>query len=184
MSANKEINLIPSKSGKNYNKPLVFTAVLAGVITMAAFFLFAYILPQIKISRLEAENIRITEEINSIGDVDEAYKKYEKKKSELQQMKEALSVIENEKVDVLGFLENLSRYIPENVYVSSVSLSGGNSFSISFIANNPIDIMKLVIKLRQTNIFENVELFSVPITKGESVVSFSLKIKGKNPPSQ
>ena len=180
----KEINLIPLKNGTGYNRALIFTSVFAGIMVMTALILFAYILLQMKINRLKAENARITAEINSIGDVDEAYKNYEKKQSELQQMKGTLSAIQNEKVDVLAFLKNLSRYIPENVYVSSLSLSDGNSFNVSFIVTNPIDIIKLVIKLRQMDVFENVEISSVPITNGENAVSFSLKIKGKTPPSQ
>lgn len=180
MRAEKEINLIPAKHKTGNTGMILFTSISAGLIILAVILLFAYILPEVRINKLKEENAKKEAEINSIGDLDEALKRYEKKQSELNQMKDALEAIKKDKFEVLKFLKKLSSYIPENVFVSSLSFSNGDSLSISFVVSDPVDTARLIVKLREMDMFESVDVSSVPIVKGENTISFSLKIKDED----
>lgn len=180
----KEINLISSRKKIKYGNSPVLLAAFAGVILMVLIVLLTYLLPEIRLSRLKAENNQLVQKIGSIGDLDEEVKKYESKQAQLQKINEAYETIKKEKVSVLEFLSKLSANIPENVFISSLSLTNGDTLSVSFITTNPVDTAKLIVKLRQMDLFENIDVDSVPITEGENSINFTLKIKGKNPPVQ
>ena len=177
MGIDKDINLMPLRHKSDNNSMMLFTAISVAVLVTAVIFLFAYILPQMKIDRLKQENSKIAASISSIGDLDAAVNSYTKKQEKLKKIKDSYDAINKEKIEVLGFLENLKKYIPENVFLSSFLYNNNGAVNLNFITYGPVDVAKLIVKLRQMNMFESVDLSSIPLAEDENIISLSLKIK-------
>lgn len=179
MSVEKDINLIPQKN-VNKNRVHIKLSVAAGLIGLIVVFTLAYVMPKMETNRLYLENNRVIEELKSRETAGNEVDSIDAKKAKLEKMKESYKAITLEKVMVLEFLKKLSGYIPENVSISNLSMANGESLSVTFATINPIDTVKLIVKLKEMDIFESVELASIPIGEAPYSLSFNLRIKGKS----
>lgn len=172
----KELNLLIDEKSKNNRSLTLF--ILLGVLIFCSLIVFLYVIPQINIKALKTKDYKLTEEINRIGDINDIVKEYNQKMDSLKNKQDSLAAINVEKIDLMGLLEKIKLLIPDKVYITQLSVASGSSINVSFETTEPIQIVQLYVKLRESGMFENVELNSVPLETGTpQSINFSLQPK-------
>lgn len=180
MRFEKEINLIPKNKSYDFRKLLPFAVVSGGIAAIAGIFLVIGLIQQSKIASLNTELLEVQEEIASYNYFNENVARIEEKRAELQSKKETIGIVEAEKVKILDFLNKLKEHIPSNVRISSLSASNGVDVIIAFETHNTYDIARLIVRLREMNVFESVGTNTLPINDKENTVTFNLRLIGKS----
>jgi len=176
----KEINLIPRSIGMDFRSLLPFVAIPAGVVVLAGIFLIIGIIQQKMIDGIHTELARVKEDIASFDYLNENVKRIEEKRTEFQNRKNTIRIVEGEKIKVLDFLNKLKSYVPTNVRIVSLTITNGEDVCISFETNNTYDIARLIVRLREMDAFEKVKAGTLPINDKENTITFNLKLKKKS----
>lgn len=174
----KEINLIPAAAGRKPKKEWTFFAILSVVFLLLFELLYMWAIPQLRIYILQKENKELQYRLDAQGSAAERLKLLKDKQAELNAKKQTLTVIEGDKQTILSFLEMLMPNIPDDVFISSITASRGGSYHIIFITHNPLEVVRLLVKLRQMDVFEKVDLDTAPLsTNEETSIEFGLVLK-------
>ena len=173
----KEINFIPDFVIKeNQNKArLIMVAVGTVVFTLMAF--AVYFIPEVRLSILSIQNENMNTEMKFLEDVKEIKNKLENLEARVDKKKKALEDISRNEVDVVLLMEKLTAAAPQNVSLTFFSVSGPENINVQYIINNPVEASNLVDNLRKLDIFERVEMPSIPIVDRRTDVKFNLKLK-------
>lgn len=177
MGLEKEINLIPGSKGIEFKSLQPLVKIIAGFVLLAVIFVITGAMQQRKINDIYDESARVKEEIASFNYLNENVKIIEEKRSELQKRQDTISIVEKEKVKVLGFLNKLKSYVPANVRIVSLSITNGENVAISFETASTYDVARLMVKLEEMDAFEKVETGSLPIDDKINTITFNLKLK-------
>lgn len=177
MGSEKEINLIPRNKGIEFKSLQPFTTIIAGFVLLAIIFVIIGAVQKKKINDVYAESATVKEAIASFNYLNENVKTIEEKRSELQKRNDTISIVEKEKIKVLGFLNKLKSYVPTNVRIVSLSITNGENVAISFETGSTYDVARLMVKLEEMDAFEKVEVRALPIDDKVNTITFNLKLK-------
>jgi len=178
MKHTKEINLIPIDRVKKIRK-LIFAGTLSVILLVSLLSIFGYIIPQLEVLKLQEENKQLEGELKLVQSKSLYLEEIKKKEKKLEGLKVSFSAVQKEKYSVLSFLERLKPHIPQGGFVSSLSMNSGGTLNVTFEAPDPVYVPRLLVKLRQSGLFESVELSTFPINKGPHNIGFSLMISEK-----
>ena len=177
INLHKEINFIPEFmiSERNKVKRMITVAVVTTILTLVGFSI--YFFPDIKINALKIERDYLDADIRGLEDVREIKNQLEKTENKLNAKKKILYEISKDEVDVISLMDKLTNAAPENVVMTYVSVNGKNDINVSYSINNPIEATNLANNLRNTNLFQTVEMPSIPIVDQKRDINFALKLK-------
>lgn len=162
---------------------IAFTLIFASLV-LAGAFLLAYIFPKVLINKLEQENKEIKNKIALFGDSAALTERLEQKENEFAAKNELITTIQKEKIKVSEVVKKITSFLPEDVYITSLTISEGKTVNIKFLIKDPIDAAKLIVKLKESKLFDNVDAASLPLTKGNTTLSFDLALKKEDPGTQ
>lgn len=173
----KEINFIPVfviEERKRIAR-MIRVAIITAVITLAGFAI--YFLPDIQISILKDTLRNYDTELNYLDDIKKIERKLKEVETKLTNKKKILEEINKEEVDIIFLIDKLSSARPPNVILTYLSIDKNKEVNVSYIVNNPVEATQLVNNLINLNIFEKVELPSIPLMDKKTDISFKLKLK-------
>ncbi|GAB6171439.1 hypothetical protein JCM15765_09170 [Paradesulfitobacterium aromaticivorans] len=79
-------------------------------------------------------------------------------------------------------LAKLSQLLPTGAKVSSFSLQGDNTVNLSVTVPTPVDVARLWSSLRDSGLFQDVDIKSVSLEDKEQQLALTLKLKTDNKP--
>ena len=174
----KDINLIiisDLKPNKLKKKIIISFICILGISIGSFYFLNFKYTSQINKVENEKNLFQITylEEMNfELNKNNEIMKK-------IKQKQDALSFIDSQKIDVIGFFEVLKKYLPNNITIEDVTIDSNGSINLSFKTTSFLDLMTLFVKLDESKLFEEVNLNEFPNNPENSIITFALKLKTK-----
>ncbi len=173
----KEINFIPDfmEKEKEQKKRMVKVAILTTIFTLMCF--AVYFIPDLQTEFMEAELTSLESREKLMADVKQIKDDLEDTEKKLNQKKSIIEEVSKGEVDIVFVLDKLTSAAPQNVKLSYFSTSDSGEISASYIINNPVEGTKLVANLRKFDIFERVDMPSMPMVDRKTDISFRLKLK-------
>lgn len=173
----KGINLIPDFMLKERHsaKRLFIVGLLTVVITLASY--AVYIIPEMKIFTLGIQIENVNNELKAFKDLQVLDDKFKETKNKLDQKKEILKSITENEIDIMPLINKVLSAAPQNVFLSYLNVGENKEISVSYIINNPVEANLLANNLRKLNMFEKVDMPSIPIVDRKMDISFKLKLK-------
>lgn len=162
---------------------VAFSLSFAALVLIGALIL-AYIIPMGVINNLKHENKGLKTKIALLGDIAALTEDLGKKENDYKVKSDLFKAIQEEKVKVSEVVKKIIAYLPQDVYITSLTINDGKAVNVSFVVKDPIDAAKLIIKLNESGLFENVDAASLPLTKGNTTLTFALILKGKSTQSR
>jgi Tfp pilus assembly protein PilN len=99
------------------------------------------------------------------------------KQKEYDQKKQALETLAKSDFKVLPFLEKISEATPAGAYIAKLSVTADEGANITFVTRDPVETAALVVGLRRLDIFERVDIETVPFMDGSRPVQLNLRFK-------
>ncbi|KNY25809.1 PilN domain-containing protein [Pseudobacteroides cellulosolvens] len=177
MKAQKDINLIWQESRSLYRKKILAFSLIFALIVLIGALILAYFIPMGLINNLKLENKELKTKIALLGDIAALTGNLEQKENDYKVRSDLIKVIQEEKVKISEVVKKIIAYLPQDVYITSMTISDGKAVNVSFVVKDPIDAAKLIIKLNESGLFENVDAASLPLTKGNTILTFSLVLR-------
>lgn len=177
INLHKEINFIPDFMiyEKNKVKRMISVGIITTVIALTGFSI--YFFPDMKKITLDVQLKNLDVDIKSLEDVREIKNQLEKTENKLNVKKKILDEVSKNEVDVMSLMDKLAAATPENVELTYLSVSGKDGINVSYSINNPIEATNLANNLRNMNLFQTVEMPSIPIVDQKRDINFALKLK-------
>lgn len=173
----KDINFLPlriklARKKKKQRLILVIASfVLAVIIILAVWVPF-------KLERDYLTKARaLDEKLDALNQAAPVYNQMIAKQKEYEQKKQALETLEKSGFKVLPFLEKISEVTPAGVYISQLSITADEGANITFITQDPVKTAALVVGLRRLDIFESVDIGTVPFIDNSKSVQLDLRFK-------
>lgn len=180
MKHKKEINLIPVNSKIKHRKIKPGMVVIAGAVILASIYISIGLRQQNKINELHTESERIKLEIYTLGFQDKNIKMAENTIKRLEDLREVISIIKEEKLSIVVLMNELKQYVPSNIRLVSLSLANVADLSVDFETSSPYDTALLITRLNESGMFEEVVVESLPLDDRVNTVSFNLKLKNND----
>lgn len=174
---NKNINFVPEFviKEKQALKRIFLVAFLTAVLTLTCFGI--YYIPELKIFALNEKIENLNREINFFEDVQKLYDNLKATREKLENKKKIIEEISKNEIDIIPLIDKLISAAPQGVETSYIAFNDKKEISVSYIINNPIQANALVDNLNKLNIFEQVEMPTIPIVDKKTDISFKLKLR-------
>lgn len=114
--------------------------------------------------------------IQTLNTVDAQVKQRDALKDQIEEKKQLQQLIASTQ-DPAPVLNRLQSLLPEGAFVDSLTLSEENRMVIRVTVSGPIDVAKLWINLRDSQLFEAVDIQTVSLQDQNQTLNLSLKLK-------
>jgi len=174
---NKSINFVPEfmLKQKQAVKRMFLVAVGTVILTVSSFGI--YYVPELKIFSLTEKIQNLDREIEFFKDVEDLYNKLNTTKERLEKKKKIIQEISKDEFDIIAVMNKVVSATPQGVEISYINFNDKLAVSLSYTINNPIEANTLVDNLNKLNIFEQVEMPTIPIVDKKTDISFKLKLR-------
>lgn len=119
----------------------------------------------------------LDEKLSALNQAAPVYSQMLAKQKEYDLKKMTLDDLEKSSFKVLPFLERISEVTPPGVYISHLSVTADEGANITFISPGPVETAAMVVGLRSLDIFESVDIETVPFTNESKPVQLNLRFK-------
>jgi type IV pilus assembly protein PilN len=126
--------------------------------------------------KLRQDIQRINADIQELNEVDTKVNQLNVLKEQIDKQKQIQQLISSTR-DPGTVLDKLKTLLPVGTLVNSLALSGDNSMIISVTVPGPIDVATLWINLRDSKMFETVDIQTVSLQDQNQTLNLSLKLK-------
>ncbi|WP_066638198.1 PilN domain-containing protein [Desulfolucanica intricata] len=177
----KDINFLPERiilaRKKRRNCFLYAAAAFLALVVIGGAVCLPFLVVRDYQSRLAGVN-------QMLGELEPAKPYYEEKvalQQELHKKEMALQDIGEKHLNITQMLKYINEILPGDCYVSALSVKAGEEFNIQVVTNSPIETARVLVGLRQMEVFEEVSLSGVgdvPFAAGPQPVDFKLKFVG------
>lgn len=119
----------------------------------------------------------LDEKLSVLNQAAPVYSQMLAKQKEYDQKKQALETLAESGFKVLPFLEKISEATPAGAYIAKLSVTADEGANITFITRDPVETAALVVGLRRLDIFERVDIETVPFMDDSKPVQLNLRFK-------
>ncbi len=144
-----------------------------------AIILFSGLLFLQRLQQRETRLAYIKAELEKIKDIIPKVEKLKREKTAVEKRMKVITGLLTEKARWLDVLLEMTRVFPSSVWIQSLSLPAKDSASISAQASSVEAVSNLMVRLRKSPYFEEINLGSVSTPKEGEAVSFPMKWKIK-----
>ncbi|MGE5472691.1 MAG: PilN domain-containing protein [Ignavibacteriales bacterium] len=174
---NKNINFVPDfviKQRKAVQR-MFLVAFATAIFTLTSFGI--YYVPELKIFSLQERIDNLDREIEFFKDIQDLYNNLNAAKEKLENKKKIIEEISKNEFDIVPLIDKLTSAVPQGVEITYIGFNDKLEVSVSYIINNPIEANALVDNLNKLNIFEQVDMPTIPIADKKTEISFKLKLR-------
>lgn len=171
----KEIDFLPQRIKRargNKRQKLIFA--IASFLLIALIGLAVWIPFKLEKDYL-AKAGALDEKLSALNRAAPVYNQMLAKQKEYEQKRQALETLAKSDFKVLPFLEKISEATPAGAYISQLSVTAGEGANITFITRDPVETAALVVGLRRLDVFERVDIETVPFMGGSKPVQLNLR---------
>lgn len=139
--------------------------------------------------KLNSDLQSINEKIVSMRSLEVQVQKLNDLKAKIQNSKQFLEQVKKENHDPIEVLNKLKQLLPAGTVINSFSYTG-DTVNVAFSVPVPVDAARLWVSLRDSGVFQNVDLQSVSLVDKVQNLNLSLKynpqanVKSPAPPAQ
>lgn len=174
----KDIDFLPLRirAARKKRRNRILFSLIGVLLAVGLYFLYTY--PQHLIRKYEHE---LTVENALVQDLEkgkEVYDRLQAKKARHDAMLATLDEIEKQRFEPLELLDKIGNVLPGGVSISKLSVLP-NKVSITVVSASPIDTARVLVALRKTDLFKEVELPSAPMLQEPKEITFDLALKDK-----
>ncbi|MBA7660091.1 Cell division protein FtsA [subsurface metagenome] len=144
-----------------------------------AIIIFSGLLFLQRIQQREARLAQVEAELEKIKDIVPKVEKLKREKAAVEKREKVITGLLTEKAKWLDVLLEMTRVFPSSIWLKSLSLPTKESASISAQAGSVEAVSNLMIRLKSSPYFEEINLGSVSTPKEGEAVSFPMKWKIK-----
>jgi len=171
----KEIDFLPQRIKRargNKRQKLIFA--IASFLLIALIGLAVWIPFKLEKDYL-AKAGALDEKLSALNRAAPVYNQMLAKQKEYEQKRQTLETLAKSDFKVLPFLEKISEATPAGAYISQLSVTAGEGANITFITRDPVETAALVVGLRRLDVFERVDIETVPFMGGSKPVQLNLR---------
>ena len=171
----KEIDFLPQRIKRargNKRQKLIFA--IASFLLIALIGLAVWIPFKLEKDYL-AKARALDEKLAALNQAAPVYNQMLAKQKEYEQKRQTLETLAKSDFKVLPFLEKISEATPAGAYISQLSVTAGEGANITFITRDPVETAALVVGLRRLDVFERVDIETVPFMGGSKPVQLNLR---------
>jgi len=117
----------------------------------------------------------LDEKLSALNRAAPVYNQMLAKQKEYEQKRQALETLAKSDFKVLPFLEKISEVTPAGAYIAKLSVTADEGANITFITRDPVETAALVVGLRRLDVFERVDIETVPFMGGSKPVQLNLR---------
>ena len=177
----KDINFLPERIVlARKRKKKIFQYSMTGILIFVIMGLVAWLPFQVA-GYYEDKLAGISREINILEPAKPYYEEKEALIKDLHNKEQALQEIKEKQLKITGIMQQINLILPPNCFVKELKVKAKEEFNIQVVTNSPLETARVLVGLRQMNLFEKVELAGagdVPFTEGPKPVTFKLKFTG------
>ena len=171
----KEIDFLPQRIKRargNKRQKLIFA--IASFLLIALIGLAVWIPFKLEKDYL-AKAGALDEKLSALNRAAPVYNQMLAKQKEYEQKRQALETLAKSDFKVLPFLEKISEVTPAGAYIAKLSVTADEGANITFITRDPVETAALVVGLRRLDVFERVDIETVPFMGGSKPVQLNLR---------
>lgn len=174
----KNIDFLPLRirAARKKRRNRILFSVAAVLLAVSLYFLYTF--PQNLIRKYEHELAVENALVQDLGKGKEVYDRLQAKKARHDAMLAALDEIEKQRFEPLKLLDVIGDALPGGVSISKLSVLP-NKVSMTIVSASPIDTARVLVALRKTDLFKEVELPSAPMLEEPKEITFDLALKDK-----
>jgi len=173
----KDINFLPQRirlaREKNRQKLILFFASFALVALISLAVWIPFKLEQDYLAKVKA----LDEKLSALNQATPVYNQMLAKQKEYDQKEQALEALGKSEFKVLPFLEKVSEVLPPGTYISHLSVTADEGANITFITSDPVKTASFIVGLRSLDIFESVDVETVPFMDSSKPLELKLRFK-------
>ncbi|SFR02778.1 PilN domain-containing protein [Desulfoscipio geothermicus] len=176
----KDLNFIPQTVIERARRRRQFFVAAVALWIMGVLLGTIYWIPENMAATARADIREVNEYIAELEKAAPVYEELEEVRKEYRDKLAALNHIEEEDKNFVALLDRVSLALPAGVYISSLKYVSGKTLELSVITDDPVDIARVVVALRNTGLFEEVTLQGkeVPLIKVAEPFTFNLTLRG------
>lgn len=155
-----ELNLIPYELKAKRANVLKFRKYISYAIIVAAIFVFIVFIPKGYLMLLNSRENAITQEISDNSKTILENKKLISDMENYKMYNDKVDLITKQKVNVKDKIQNLSKYIPKDVYLSNINLANGN-INLTGVTSNYDSISIFTANLQMSQEYKNAKINNI-----------------------
>ncbi|WP_088226203.1 PilN domain-containing protein [Desulfosporosinus sp. FKB] len=133
-------------------------------------------LPWIWEYKVQRDIVHIGNQISSLGEISNQVKQLDTLKAQVRGQQELLALIQNSTQDPTPILEKLKKALPPGTQITTFSLKG-NTVIMNISVSTPIDVARLWGGLRNSGLFQEVDLKTISLQDKVQSLNFNLRLK-------
>ena len=119
---------------------------------------------------------KVEQQISSLGEIANQVKRVEDLKNQAEVQRKLLDLMQKSTRDPAPILEKLKKTLPVGTVVNTFSLQA-NDLTLGVSVPTPVDVARLWISLRDTGLFQEVDIKTVSLQDKVQTLNFKLKFK-------
>ena len=175
-----DINFVSKNNAFKANRLKKYLTKILPILSVALIIIFVHLWSVSSIQNLKQESEEIKKEADMLN---EQMKALDQERIERVQMQEdgspprseVIEQIYEERNVVTPIMNSILKYIPEDVYITGIRISGQNQMNVDFVVPSTIHALRLVFSLNNSGVYE--ELALPALTLGESRRTMSLNLR-------
>lgn len=177
---NKDLNFIPERILVRARRRRRNVLTVPALLIIASLAVAVYRIPENMATSCRENIDKVNRNIVQLEKAAPVYEELEQIKQEYRVKQEAMKRIEEEDYNFIDLLGQISLALPAGVYISSLKYQAGETLELGILARNPVETARVVVALRNTDLFAEVTLQGkeVPLMPVNEPISFSLTFKG------
>lgn len=175
-----DINFISQYNGLRSNRLKKYFTRIVPILSVAFVIIFVHLWSVSSIQNLKQESEEIKQETDMLKEQIEALDQQRIERAQMQEggstpRSEVIEQIYEERNVVTHMMQSILKYIPEDVYVTSIRISGQDQMNVDFVVPSTIHALRLVFSFNNSGVYE--ELALPPLTLGDSRRTMSLNLR-------
>lgn len=176
MRTAKDINFVPDYVFEKQLKAKKQAVTMFWAAICVVFVLGLFSAPKIAYKYYDMYVKKLDAQLLQLSDVREKVNLLSRVTADKEMKKNVLSNIDKDQIMITKLVSRIENVLPNNIEMKSYSLTQ-DMFNVSFKVYTPLEIIELMNRLESLNLFEKVDISSLPIVDTDYIVSFSLKFK-------
>jgi len=127
--------------------------------------------------KLQADLTQINGKISQLSQVDRLWQEVKSLQKQVQNQTDLLSLMQKNSSDPGALWNKLGQYLPPGTVINSFAFESGNTLKLTISVPTPIELAQLWVNLRDSNLFENIDIQTVSLEDKVQTLNLNLKLK-------
>ena len=159
-------------------RPKTLAALIAGILVLT----LAAAAPWLWEYKLDRELADLNRKIAAFGRIESKVQRLIVLQTQKAKEQQLLEAVKKNTKDPGPLLDQLSKLLPQGTKVSTFSLQADNTLNLSVSLPTPVDVARFWSSLRDSGLFQEVEIKIVSLEDKAQELALTLKLKGQGKP--